>query len=70
MQATQVVKSMPNTMAQPEACVNHIIEQYEALHSYFRSTEDKQAVVRRVKLYLKNLLPKPTCSFYISITNC
>ena len=44
MRATQVVKSMPNTMAQPEACVNHPIEQYEALLSYFRSTKDKQAV--------------------------
>ena len=31
-----------------EACVYHLIEQYEALLTYFRSTEDKQAVVRRV----------------------
>ena len=44
MRATQVVKSMPNTMAQPEACVNHPIDQYEALLSYFQSTKDKQAV--------------------------
>ena len=49
MQATQVGKSMPNTMTQPETCVNHLIEQYEDLLSYFLSTEYKQAVVRRVK---------------------
>ena len=48
-----------------EACVNHLIEQYEALLSYFRSTEDKQAVVRRVKIVLENLWPKLTCSFYV-----
>ena len=52
MQATQVDKSMPNTMTQPETCVNHLIEQYEALLTFFQSNEDKQAVVRRVnKLY-------------------
>ena len=39
-----------------EACVNHLIKQYEALLSYFRSTEDKQAVVRRVKIVLEKPL--------------
>ena len=47
MQGIQVVKL--------EACVNRLIEQYEALLLYFRSTEDKQAVVRRLKIYLKSL---------------
>ena len=58
MQTTQVVKSMPNTVAQHEACVNHLIEQYEAILSYFQSTEDKQAVVRRVKIVLEKPLTK------------
>ena len=49
MQATQVVKSILNTTFSLEACVNHLIEQYEALLSYFRSTEDKQAVVKKSK---------------------
>ena len=33
-----------------ESCVNRLIEQYDA---YFRSTEDKQAVVNRVKIVLE-----------------
>ena len=41
-----------------EACVNHLIEQYEALFSYYRSTEDKQAVVRRVNIVLEKPLTK------------
>ena len=66
MQATLVVKSMPNTIAQPEACVNHLIEQYEALLSYFQSTEDKQAVVRRVKIVLEKPLTKAYLLFLCS----
>ena len=41
-----------------ETCVNHLIEQHEALLSYFRSTEDKQAVVTRVKIVLEKPLTK------------
>ena len=44
-----------------EACVNRLIEQYDALLSYFRSTEDRLAVVRRVKLVLE----KPTTKAYL-----
>ena len=58
MQPTQVFKIMPNTMAQLKTCVNHLIEQYEALLSYFRSTEDKQAVMRKVKIVLEKPLTK------------
>ena len=65
-QPTQVVKSMPNTMAQPETCVNHLIEQYEALLSYFRSTEEKQAVMRRVKIVLEKPLIKAYFFFLCS----
>ena len=36
-----------------EACVNWFNEQYPALLSYFRSTEDRQAVVCRVKVALE-----------------
>ena len=43
-----------------EACVNRLIEQYEPLLSYFRSTEDKQAVVKRVE----SVLEKPTTLAY------
>ena len=43
-----------------KASVNHLIEQYEALLSYFRSTEDKQAVVRRV-----DVPEKPRIKIYL-----
>ena len=49
-----------------EACVNHLIEQYEALLSYFPSTEDKQAVVRRVKIVLENPQTKAYLLFLCS----
>ena len=49
-----------------EACVNHLIEQYEALLSYFRITEDKQAVVRRVKIVLEKPLTKAYLLFLYS----
>ena len=49
-----------------EACVNHLIEQYEALLSYFRSTEDKQAIVRRVKVVLEKPLTKAYLLFLYS----
>ena len=44
-----------------EACVNRLIEQYEALLSYFRRTENKHAVVRRVKFVLE----KPQTKAYL-----
>ena len=44
-----------------EACVNRLVEQYDALLSYFRSTDDKQAVVKRVK----NVLEKPLTKAYL-----
>ena len=49
-----------------EACVNHLIEQYEALLSYFQSTDDKQAVVRRVKIVLEKPLTKAYLLFLCS----
>ena len=48
-----------------KASVNHLIEQYEALFLNFRCTEDKQAVLRRVRLYLKNLWRNITCFFHV-----
>ena len=47
-----------------EACVNRLLEQYQALISYFRSTEDRQAVVRRVN----DVLDKPLTKAYLSTT--
>ena len=44
-----------------EACVNRSVEQYDALLSYFCSTDDKQAVVKRVK----NVLEKPLTKAYL-----
>ena len=49
-----------------EACVNHLIDQYEALLSYFRSTEDKQTVVRREKIVLEKPLAKAYLLFLCS----
>ena len=47
-----------------EACVNRLLEQYQALISYFRSTEDKQAIVRRVNNVLDSHLQRHTCCFF------
>ena len=66
MQATQVVKIMPTQWLSLEACVSHLIEQYEALLSYFRSTEDKQAVVRRVIIVFEKPLTKAYLLFLCS----
>ena len=49
-----------------EACVNRLIEQYEAILSYFRSTEDRQAVVRRVRAVLEKPLTKAYLLFLSS----
>ena len=49
-----------------EACVNHLIEQYQALLSYFRSTEDCQAVVHRVKATLEAPLTQAYLRFLSS----
>ena len=43
-----------------KTCVVRLIEQYAALMSYFRSTDDKNAVVKRVKCVLE----KPTTIAY------
>ena len=48
-----------------EACVNRLIEQYESLLSYLRSTEDKLAV-RRVKIVLEKPLTKAYLFFLCS----
>ena len=53
-----------------EACVNRLIEQYEALLSYFRSTEDKQAVVRRVNCTWKASDQSLLALSMFCITNC
>ena len=61
-----------------EACVNRLNEQYPALLSYFRSTEDRQAVVRRVKAALETPLTQAYFGFspvlcqllIISINSC
>ena len=50
-----------------EIVVNRLIEQYEALLSYFRSTEDKQAIVRRVKIVLEKPLTKVYLLFLCSV---
>ena len=44
-----------------EACVNQLLEQYEALLSYFRSTEERQITVQRIKSDLE----KPTSKLYL-----
>ena len=44
-----------------EACVSRLIKQYGTLVSYFQSTDNKQAVVRRVL----NVLEKPTTKAYL-----
>ena len=53
-----------------EACVNRLLEQDQALISYFLSTEDKQAIVRRVNNVLdiqrvNNVLDKPLTKAYL-----
>ena len=41
-----------------EACVNRLIEQYNALLSYFRSTDDETAAVRRITAVLEKPITK------------
>ena len=41
-----------------EACVNRLIEQYDALLSYFRSTSDTTAAVRRITIVLEKSITK------------
>ena len=49
-----------------EACVNRLIEQYEALLSYFRSTEDRLAAVRRIRAVLEMPLTRAYLLFLSS----
>ena len=57
----KLLKSCSTRWLSLEACVVRLIEQYDALLSYFRSTEDKRAVVKRVK----SVLEKPTTMAYL-----
>ena len=41
-----------------EVCVDRLLEQYEALLSYFRSTDDRSATVQRITSSLENPLSK------------
>ena len=44
-----------------EACVNHLLEQYEALLSYFQSTEENSAIMKRIT----EALEKPITKAYL-----
>ena len=57
----KLLKSCQTRWLSLEACVVRLIEQYDALLSYFRSTEDRKAVVQRVKI----ILEKPTTKAYL-----
>ena len=62
----KLLKSCQTRWLSLEACVVRLIEQYDALLSYFRSTEDRKAVVQRVKVTLE----KPTtkaCLYFLSV---
>ena len=61
MQANKLLKACQTRWLSLEAYVNRLIEQYEALLSYFQSTEDKQAIVRRVKIAIE----KPLTNAYL-----
>ena len=41
-----------------EACVNRLVEQYDALLSYFRSTENRTAAVKRISAVLEKPITK------------
>lgn len=62
----KLLKSCQTRWLSLEACVNRLIEQYQALLSYFRSTEDRQAVVRRVKAVLEAPLTQAYLRFLSS----
>ena len=46
-----------------EICVNRLLEQYDALLSYFRSSPENVAAVRRITQSLENPLSKPFLMF-------
>ena len=54
----KLLKSAQTRWLSLEACVNRLLEQYDALLSYFRSTEEKQATVRRITAGLENPLSR------------
>ena len=62
----KLLKACQTRWLSHEACLNHLIKQYEALLSYFLSTKDKQAVVRRVKIVLEKHLIKAYLLFLCS----
>ena len=62
----KLLKACQTRLLSLEACVNRLIEQYEALLSYFRSTEDRQAVVRRVRAVFEKPLTKAYLLFFSS----
>ena len=62
----KLIKACQTRCLSLEACVNRLIEQYQALLSYFRSTEDCQAVVHRVKATLEALLTQAYLRFLSS----
>ena len=57
----QLLKSCQTRWLSLKACVIRLIEQYDALLSYFRSTDDRKAVVQRIK----RVLEKPTTKAYL-----
>lgn len=46
-----------------EACVNRLLEQYEVLLSYFRSTDEELATVTRITEALENPITKAYLMF-------
>ena len=54
----KLLKSSQTRWLSLEACVNRLIEQYDALLSYFRSTEEDSATVRRISAVLEKPLTK------------
>ena len=52
-----------------EICVNRLLEQYDALLSYFRSSPENVAAVRRITHSLENPLSKPFLSDALPVIN-
>ena len=61
--AHKLLKASQTRWLSLEACVNRLLEQYEALLSYFRSTDEKSATVTRITEGLEKHITKAYLMF-------
>ena len=69
----KLLKACQSCWLSLEACVNRLVEQYDALLSYFRSTDQDSATVRRITAVLEKPITKAYLLFLsnaLPVINC